>query len=92
MSFPRTRGDGPPTTSAFTFALVFSPHARGWTDRALKLAPLGPVFPARAGMDRAGAALCYRRCCFPRTRGDGPTSETLTLETTLFSPHARGWT
>ena len=90
--FPRTRGDGPCRLRSPTPRGPFPPHARGWT-----LTPrpvLGPdrVSPARAGMDPSHPAGPSSPRRFPRTRGDGPPQEGDISFSTVFPPHARGWT
>ena len=71
-SFPRTRGDGPDLAVARRAAIVFPPHARGWTLGPSGDPTDGRVSPARAGMDPYRGAVPQNRTRFPRTRGDGP--------------------
>ena len=51
MSFPRTRGDGPPVSLIDLTNVPFPPHARGWTAFQNFPATDSIVSPARAGMD-----------------------------------------
>ena len=91
-SVPRTRGDGPRALVAMTLNVTCSPHARGWTGVLFVPHRVHIVFPARAGMDRAGHAWRLGRPSVPRTRGDGPRPSISRALATLCSPHARGWT
>ena len=43
-------------------------------------------------MDPCSRARTSPSCRFPRTRGDGPGSYSVTFARTRFPPHARGWT
>ena len=92
MGFPRTRGDGPPTVLASASAWKVSPHTRGWTLAALHLDALGVGFPAHAGMDPSSRPPRRSGSRFPRTRGDGPRSDTVADWLDRVSPHTRGWT
>ncbi len=91
-SVPRTRGDGPVTSSGEDPCHTCSPHARGWTACGVRTRRHTGVFPARAGMDRP--LLVRRRLCggVPRTRGDGPGAMEEERQFRQCSPHARGWT
>ena len=91
-SFPRTRGDGPVLWSSTMNSSAFPPHARGWTALTNMLREGLTVSPARAGMDRSGAAAIRRAFGFPRTRGDGPVKLDQVRREDGFPPHARGWT
>ena len=90
---PHTRGWTGWLVAVDGRGLACSPHTRGWTGRgAYRVAPR-LVFPAHAGMDRAGAgAGTAGTACSPHTRGwtvawihagDFPEA---------CSPHTRGWT
>ena len=92
ICFPRTRGDGPRVMRRMLMIQGLPPHARGWTAAPPRCAPVRGASPARAGMDRRRTRRRARRNCFPRTRGDGPPSWTMTREETVLPPHARGWT
>ena len=89
---PRTRGDGPATSSRAAPTMRDSPHARGWTRLMRRYVAQDDGFPARAGMDpvAAGAPSCPQR--IPRTRGDGPVMVRHRRDRAGDSPHARGWT
>ena len=89
---PRTRGDGPRSSTSAAGRSGDSPHARGWTRRAGPPTSARGGFPARAGMDLAvvGNRAPPRR--IPRTRGDGPSRLAPRIRPALDSPHARGWT
>ena len=90
--FPRTRGDGPVSSSVMATGSRFPPHTRGWTGVRFARVRPGRVSPAHAGMDllRSGARALNN--CFPRTRGDGPNSRFRATATSSFPPHTRGWT
>ena len=90
--FPRTRGDGPTGLMLPSGSGPFPPHSRGWTgtDRGDRASP--EVSPALAGMDPRSSLLRTPSRGFPRTRGDGPVTVTVTPNATLFPPHSRGWT
>ncbi len=49
---PHTRGDGPATLPAAPFRVAFSPHAWGWSVRALHPCGWHAVLPTRVGMVR----------------------------------------
>ena len=89
---PRTRGDGPPRGCWPAGFLPDSPHARGWTDDALRQTRQVRGFPARAGMDLAAVRGRSPWLRIPRTRGDGPRQHHVPAEFAPDSPHARGWT
>ena len=89
---PRTRGDGPQIGRMVCAQNMDSPHARGWTRLGIRLHVVDAGFPARAGMDRPPIPTPAARCWIPRTRGDGPRSETPSTFAARDSPHARGWT
>ena len=92
VGFPRTRGDGPVEHPVGTLRVAFPPHTRGWTRRAPGRDAPGCVSPAHAGMDPGTAPRRSRTTRFPRTRGDGPSTEDRPLFPTEFPPHTRGWT
>ena len=90
--FPRTRGDGPRRYGAKVAGDWVSPHTRGWTRTALSPTGCSGGFPAHAGMDPPRWTPCRRGGRFPRTRGDGPSSISLSRRLYEVSPHTRGWT
>ena len=89
---PRTRGDGPTSTSRSRCASKASPHTRGWTPAPSSASPARPGFPAHAGMDPGQGAVIVVGKGLPRTRGDGPVTRITGVRTELASPHTRGWT
>ena len=89
---PRTRGDGPHSSSSSTEGAAGSPHTRGWTPRDDPLAGQSGGFPAHAGMDRSGASSWTGITRVPRTRGDGPAASCRRASASRGSPHTRGWT
>ena len=91
-SFPRTRGDGPDSTTCPFSRNWFPPHARGWTCHPCPRRHSGQVSPARAGMDRTEQSPQSPAPGFPRTRGDGPAFSESSGWRPSFPPHARGWT
>ena len=72
MSFPRIRGDVPPSTSTNSRLRVFSPHTRGCSclPRCRRRRPI--VFPAYAGMFLHDELSKRDALRFPRIRGDVP--------------------
>ena len=88
--FPRIRGDVPNMGWSLMALLSFSPHTRGCS-AAKALENMGvQVFPAYAGMFRAGNAKTDPWVCFPRIRGDVPIVGTGQVTVPSFSPHTRG--
>ena len=89
--FPRTRGDGPATSSALTQARSVPPHPRGWSP----IRTIGPAVragsPAPAGMVPHASPPKRHRCRFPRTRGDGPCICRSAAMSLVVPPHPRGW-
>ena len=63
---PRTRGDGPFTSSTVLMPPAGSPHTRGWTGQANPARPAVAGFPAHAGMDPNG------KTDLPRDHGVSP--------------------
>ena len=92
VCFPHTRGGGPCPASIPVTVYQFSPHAWGWTGtrEGYKLFP--HVFPTRVGVDLTGHVQSSRIRCFPHTRGGGPAVRVVSMLTSMFSPHAWGWT
>ena len=89
---PRTRGDGPCSTSSLAPAVTASPHTRGWTLLRGLARYLRRGFPAHAGMDPAPGRRDRNASGLPRTRGDGPRWNRSVDVSTSASPHTRGWT
>ena len=89
---PRTRGDGPESPARLYRWLTASPHTRGWTRGAVRAVVQVAGFPAHAGMDPSRAPSRSSRTRLPRTRGDGPQSDSVSVASYPASPHTRGWT
>ena len=89
---PRTRGDGPSSSTSGPNPDAASPHTRGWTHPPSAPGPLARGFPAHAGMDPADRRDHRRADRLPRTRGDGPLQNSANARDTEASPHTRGWT
>ena len=89
---PRTRGDGPRSTSSRHTRRTASPHTRGWTGFKAAIDSLRRGFPAHAGMDRRERQSPRPAFRLPRTRGDGPCPDTHRGTASKASPHTRGWT
>ena len=88
--FPRIRGDVPPTYPRKVELFKFSPHTRGCSGSKY-LGSIGTaVFPAYAGMFRAGSSASATCISFPRIRGDVPDTRRLCPAYDRFSPHTRG--
>ena len=75
--FPRTRGDGPSTSSGPCSPTGLPPHTRGWTRHSAESVSPDLASPAHAGMDLAPRSWVLQWGCFPRTRGDGPVRITV---------------
>ncbi len=91
-SFPRTRGDGPCVPRHINPPNALPPHTRGWTRGSRYSVAAWRASPAHAGMDRYTRLAARARVCFPRTRGDGPTSAGSIPKPSSLPPHTRGWT
>ena len=89
---PRTRGDGPVSSTSTGPVKSASPHTRGWTRNAAAGCDGLQGFPAHAGMDPRRGSGPSRRTWLPRTRGDGPGRYRRTRVARRASPHTRGWT
>ena len=90
IGFPRIRGDVPQVAKPGDSPAVFSPHTRGCSP-PVNVITAGPVvFPAYAGMFRAGLGHTRRRFGFPRIRGDVPLLSRFPAMSAPFSPHTRG--
>ena len=89
---PRTRGDGPAGLPGCCASASASPHTRGWTRAAWRAAAVRAGFPTHAGMDPTGGPPPRCWTGLPRTRGDGPVTETCARRPGWASPHTRGWT
>ena len=88
--FPRVRGDVPAGGTREQWRELFSPRARGCSDRKDTIMFEQIVFPACAGMFRHGRISNSSCCCFPRVRGDVPSSNNPNILRATFSPRARG--
>jgi len=71
---------------------MFTPHARGSTEKKRQKKRRGFVYPACAGIDRKKETKKEKRLCLPRMRGDRPYRNSRTKITKKFTPHARGST
>ena len=87
--FPHTRGDGPAFDARCCVKIMFSPHAWGWSIKPHTILRNNSVFPTRVGMVRDRANGSRTSCCFPHTRGDGPTTPGKGGSDWRF-PHTRG--
>ncbi len=88
---PRSRGDGPGLCSPHSCRQWCSPLARGWSRLARHARDRELVLPARAGMVPSCGRTCRRGTGAPRSRGDGPLSESVSSFRGECSPLARGW-
>ena len=88
--FPRIRGDVPLVGLGDVERRRFSPHTRGCSESPPNPALHSHVFPAYAGMFRAGSSGPGGRGGFPRIRGDVPPIVKRRYEQPEFSPHTRG--
>ena len=89
-SFPRIRGDVPPSALASLNASSFSPHTRGCSAFPYRLVHGFDVFPAYAGMFRIFCWAPPAQLGFPRIRGDVPGGMDVSQAMDAFSPHTRG--
>ena len=87
---PRTRG-GEPSRIMGCSLLLCSPRVRGWTEQDLGMLA-DVVFPASAGVYRAGHRVHTVRTTFPRTRGDAPSRTPRRHGAHDFPPYTRGCT
>ena len=77
---PRTRGDGPVIEAIAGANSQASPHTRGWTALVAKAPEPEAGFPAHAGMDPGQQIPTGVWLRLPRTRGDGPDTQTPNAE------------
>src|SRR5271165_6231853 len=91
MGSPHTRGDGPSNSTPAQSLTLFSPHAWGWSAFRRSVGYGARVLPTRVGMVRYGGLLVAPVNGSPHTRGDGPGRDGKPDGSTLFSPHAWGW-
>ena len=89
---PRACGDGPAWIVFCVTVQQCSPRMRGWTDEVEVKARELLVFPAHAGMDRAGRWQPTDRGRVPRACGDGPVHHNVRQLIGECSPRMRGWT
>ena len=90
VRFPRIRGDVPLDWSRTRQAAQFSPHTRGCSANPHQRLNIRRVFPAYAGMFRAGRKSQPALVRFPRIRGDVPGHPDNPHDYRGFSPHTRG--
>ena len=89
-SFPRVRGDVPPSHAVLLCALGFSPRARGCSSPTVRVQDSRTVFPACAGMFHPARPTGTWGMSFPRVRGDVPKTPSARPSRSTFSPRARG--
>ena len=89
-SFPRIRGDVPPTSPWGLAPSQFSPHTRGCSPGRGFCHCDSMVFPAYAGMFLICSCHQQVRARFPRIRGDVPHMIAMADGVQPFSPHTRG--
>jgi len=92
LCLPRMRGDRPQDVGHTGLDSQFTPHARGSTPWRPACPVLRAVYPACAGIDRAGTGARPRTVGLPRMRGDRPSERRVEEENQPFTPHARGST
>ena len=90
MSFPRARGDVPSEFCRVFEGIPFSPRTRGCSCRWDDLQQAQAVFPAHAGMFLQIPHHRPAAHCFPRARGDVPSSAREKNPLSQFSPRTRG--
>ena len=88
--FPRVRGDVPTFASTTIAPMMFSPRARGCSGSEAGTAMRSAVFPACAGMFLVSVVMGGCFSCFPRVRGDVPSTAACSGDRWWFSPRARG--
>ena len=71
---PRSRGDGPCSSTAGSVLRLAAPLTRGWTQELCRPRPIRPGCPAHAGMDPPWRCSARPARRLPRSRGDGPVS------------------
>ena len=91
-SFPRTRGDVPPSIVPPNRRSTLPPHTRGCTPRRRPASPRQCASPAHAGMYPPTSASVAASMRFPRTRGDVPRLAALAEDAKALPPHTRGCT
>ena len=89
---PRSRGDGPQSSTSAPPHHTAPPLTRGWTPQWLPSPRIEPGSPAHAGMDPWRTPEATRGCRLPRSRGDGPYSRDRPNITQAAPPLTRGWT
>ena len=92
LRIPRTRGDGPFSSTVEAWTTPDSPHPRGWTRPGPGRRHRRRGFPAPAGMDLTETDRRPFAEGIPRTRGDGPPNTHPEASIAADSPHPRGWT
>ncbi len=88
---PRASGGGPAASLRRWAKRASSPRERGWSAHAGGAEGPHDVFPARAGVVRAGGPVGEDRGGLPRASGGGPSRERLSVSTAMSSPRERGW-
>ena len=92
VGFPRRRGDAPSPDPNGPPQVGFPPQARGCTPAERRTERRRDVSPAGAGMHRRRFSPPVPLDCFPRRRGDAPSSAMPIRGRALFPPQARGCT
>ena len=89
---PRMRGDRPRLVDGQRRLGLFTPHARGSTQRSALIVISLSVYPACAGIDPLDDYAKIVNRSLPRMRGDRPFDTSVIIAGTMFTPHARGST
>ncbi len=87
---PRTRGDGPSSSSPSRRGQSCSPHTRGWSQAGSSSGHRRTLLPAHAGMVPPLRACWTSSRTAPRTRGDGPQASGQFSATLLLLPAHAG--
>ena len=69
-----------------------APRERGWTRGTRTQLAILRGCPARAGMDPNGSAMLIASRRLPRASGDGPETESVSIDGLAAAPRERGWT
>ena len=88
---PRTRGDGPSSSTAPSAWSWCSPHPRGWPPGPHPIGRGHGVLPAPARWSRLAQVEKMREHVLPAPEGDGPLVAWACAPVIVCSPHPRGW-
>ena len=69
IHIPRIRGVEPCLLLLCFIVFIYSPHTRGWTQRSCRLASIGSIFPAYAGVNLRGCLNVRNSWIFPAYAG-----------------------